>query len=87
MIDVDAFSNCRALTGVVIPDGVTRIRTWAFKNCESMVSATIPDSVTEMEDEIFDGCPDLTVVASQGSAAQIYCAENGIRCEAPDAEG
>ena len=70
-----------------MPSGVKRIGSGAFQNCESLASVVLPDSVVEMEESIFDGCPELVVVAPQGSAAQAYCAENGIRCETQDQEG
>ena len=44
----EAFEGCTSLTGIVIPDSVTRIGKGAFWNCSSLTSVTIPDSVTEI---------------------------------------
>ena len=67
------FSDCKALTEVVIPDSVTSIRFSAFYNCQSLTSLTIPRNVTSFGEEVFDSCPQLTLTVYKGSYAQQYC--------------
>ncbi len=43
-----AFSNCKSLTLVTIPEGVMSIGEGAFSNCTSLASITVPDSVTSI---------------------------------------
>lgn len=43
----EAFSDCEALTKVVIEDGVKSIDDWAFYNCISLSELTIPESVVK----------------------------------------
>ena len=45
-IDSEAFSFCRGLTSVTIPNSVTKIGQSAFSSCDGLTSITIPNSVT-----------------------------------------
>lgn len=44
------------ITDLVIPDGVTSIRSYAFRNCVNFTSATIPNSVTSISGNAFYHC-------------------------------
>lgn len=43
------------MTKITIPDGVTRIGSWAFSNCTMLADITLPDSVTSVGSYAFDG--------------------------------
>lgn len=58
----DAFSNCRNLTTVGIPNTVTNIGPLAFRNCSEMTSVVIPESVTFIGDAAFTGCTGLSSI-------------------------
>ena len=53
----EAFSGCKSMTTVTIPEGVARIGNRAFSGCSSLISATIPYSVTEIGWSAFQGAP------------------------------
>ena len=59
----DLYLNGKLLTGAVIPDGVTKIRSGAFRNCKSLKSVKIPDSVTHIGHYVFEdtGITNLTI--------------------------
>ena len=57
-----AFYNCRSLTSINIPDGVTTIGNNAFYNCRSLTSINIPDGVTSIEYNAFNSCYSLTSI-------------------------
>lgn len=61
-INRNAFSNCRELTSVTIPNSVTYIGDSAFSGCSTLTSATIGDSVTSIPDYAFWDCDALTSV-------------------------
>ena len=58
-----AFSGCRALTAVTIPNSVTTIGKSAFSYCSALTAVTIPNSVTTIGEWAFSGCSALTAVA------------------------
>jgi hypothetical protein len=62
-----AFSGCSGLTGVTIPEGVTRID-WAFAFCTSLTAITIPRSVARISYDTFYGCTNLTSLIFLGDA-------------------
>ena len=66
-----AFSGCRSLTSVTIPEGVTSIGEYAFWGCSNLVSITIPESVTSIGESAFYNCSSLTVIVIPKSVTSI----------------
>ncbi|MCQ2200086.1 MAG: leucine-rich repeat domain-containing protein [Paludibacteraceae bacterium] len=54
-----AFSSCKSLTSVVIPNSVTEIGRTAFAWCTSLTSIEIPESVTSIGESAFTWCTSL----------------------------
>ena len=50
-----AFSGCRSLTSLVLPEGIQTIGEHTFYNCDSLRNLTIPASVTSIGNNAFDG--------------------------------
>ena len=67
------------ITSVDIPDGTTKIGSYAFIECTSLASVSIPNSVTRIENDAFNTCSSLTSitipnnVTSIGNGAFAYC--------------
>lgn len=51
-----AFSNCKNITKVILPNNIKSIGYRAFECCSNLISINIPDSVESFGPEIFDGC-------------------------------
>ena len=66
-----AFSWCKSLTNVIIPDSVTSIEEFAFYGCKSLISIVIPDSVKSIGDEAFYRCLSLTSIDIPDSVTSI----------------
>ena len=66
-----AFSGCRSLSNIVIPDGVTSIGHYAFSSCTSLSNIVIPDSVTSIGDYAFEGCASLSDIVVPDSVTSI----------------
>ncbi len=54
-----AFIDCRNLTSITIPEGITLIDDCAFRGCSKLTSITIPPTVTEIGYYAFYGCSAL----------------------------
>lgn len=63
-----AFSYCRGMTSVKIPDSVKTIGKEAFVGCTGLTSITIPKSVTSISSEAFHHCSGLeSIFVEQGN--------------------
>ena len=70
-----AFSGCRGLTSVIIPNSVTSIGDVAFYYCTGLTSVNIPNSVTTIGTNPFASCSELTsIVVDSGNT--IYDSRN-----------
>ncbi len=77
-----AFYNCKALTSVRLPDGLTEIGQCAFTLSDALASIHLPDGLISILGDAFYGCDKLTSIdlpdglTSIGKQAFIYC--NGL---------
>lgn len=50
------YLNGEELVNLVIPEGITKIKTFAFYGCKSITTVTIPESVTSIGEYAFGNC-------------------------------
>ena len=62
IISQSAFSGCKALTSIALPDNITRIEREAFRSCEALTSIVIPYGVTYIGQYAFSSCTNLSYV-------------------------
>lgn len=55
-IGKNAFSNCKNLTTIQLPYGLTDIGAEAFKNCKTLVKLDLPASLKRIEKKAFNNC-------------------------------
>lgn len=65
-----AFTMCRYLTSISIPNVVTIIGDNAFKECYSLYIIILPNSITSIGDSVFSGCNSLNFVYYTGSVIE-----------------
>ena len=58
-IDNYAFSNCKNITEITIPDSVTEIGNYAFDYCTSLSKVQLPNSLTKIGGSVFAYCKSL----------------------------
>lgn len=82
LIGAQAFKNCKKLTSISLPYGLTRIDEQAFYGCESLESVSLPFCVERIGAEAFAECTALKEVHIDENVKTIdvgafsNCAEN-----------
>ena len=66
-----AFSRCKSLTSITMPNSVTSIGKHAFFSCYNLTSITIPNSVTSIDECAFSWCSNLTSITIPNSVTSI----------------
>lgn len=79
VIEEGAFEKCIGLKKVILNDGVTHISRHAFFGNSNLEKIYISDSVGLIEYGAFDGCDNLTIYCKEGTVAEHYAKENGIK--------
>lgn len=67
----DAFSGCKNLETISLPEGITSIGDDAFKNCIKLESITIEDGVMSIGKHAFDNCSSLLSITVPNSVTSI----------------
>ncbi len=57
-----AFEDCKDLTEIKLPDGITEIGSRAFAGCDSLEKIVLPGTLEKTGERLFDGCDGITVV-------------------------
>ena len=70
-IGENAFSECKSLTSVTLPDSITSIGEYAFSDCTNLTSIIIPNGVTSIGECAFFTCTSLTDVYIPDSVTRI----------------
>lgn len=87
IIGEGAFHGCTKLESVTLEEGIEEIGNFAFAANNKLKSVTVPDSVTSIGESAFginiygNVIEDFVLYGSEGSAAQRYAQDNGIRFE------
>lgn len=70
IICTKAFSDCKSLESIIIPDGVSAINAKTFYNCSALKSITLPAALSYIGDNALSGCGELTEINFKGTIAQ-----------------
>ena len=63
-----AFSQCRSLETVVLPDTVTEIGDSAFSGCSLLKTLAIPGGMVDVSTEKFSACASLAFIEIKGNS-------------------
>ena len=72
-IPQSAFAGCKAITAIILPEGVNTINKQAFLNCEKLGAVTYGniENLTKIDEKAFEGCA-LTEVDLIGATNEIF---------------
>ena len=76
-IEAEGFAG-GAFRFVKLPEGVVSIGPRAFASCPNLRHILIPATITDIAPDAFDGVEGLTILGTEGSAAETYAAEHGF---------
>ena len=71
IIGSKAFSHCKKLTNITIPDSIIKIGFYAFQYCTAITNITIPDSVKRIYSNAFVYCDKLERVVIGNNVEEI----------------
>lgn len=78
----NVFLNCKALTSIVIPDGITKIPYQTFRGCENLESVKLPSNLKGIHSYSFYNTKKLPLIDIPESLEYIYewaFSESGIQ--------
>jgi hypothetical protein len=75
--DMNIIKDNRYIKGIILPEDLESIGTYAFYNCASLTSVTIPATVTSIADSAFSGCSNLTSITAV-AGSQHFSSEGGL---------
>jgi exosortase/archaeosortase len=61
----------KEVNDLVIPSGITTLKSYAFINCMSLTSVEIPATVTSISDSVFSGCTEIKSISMLGGLTRI----------------
>lgn len=65
------FSDCSALTSIVLPESITKIPSGTFNGCTSLTSVTAKGEISAIGNSAFQECKSLTQLALPGQLTSI----------------
>jgi hypothetical protein len=77
----NAFYQCKGITSVIIPEGVTKVSKWAFLQCNALESVTLPTTLTEIGEFAFRECKLSSVELPENLIAlgqQAFCKNENL---------
>ena len=66
-----AFWGNKVFKGVIIPNGISNIGSWAFNDCIALESVTLPSSINTLNERTFSGCSSLSSITIPSSVTEI----------------
>ena len=73
------FANCTAVKTVNIGSTVKSIPAYTFSGCSNLERAYFPDIAVQIDPLAFFGCGNVAIVCPNGSYANVYAIQNGIK--------
>ena len=70
-LDSWAFSGCKNLTEIQLPNTLTKIDIWALCDCKKLKEINIPASVTEIGYAAFESCNSITSITLPNSIKEV----------------
>ncbi len=67
-----AFSKCKRLKKITVPDTVVTIEREAFKNCSALEAVSLPESITCIDVSVFENCKAIKSIDIPKSVTSVF---------------
>lgn len=72
LVPYSCFRYCQQLTSITLPEGITKIESYAFEGCSALSSIDLPSTITRLDNVIFTDCSSLVSITCRAATPPTF---------------